>query len=526
MRRAGNAGMMHLSSMFRFFAGNRHEPFAAKIARVRGGAPCPVSPVRYAVRLRPRCEAPRVLVCFAAAGGGRAARTGVWVPVPAVSRRSERAALHAHACVSRLSLSMHRITNTGRVNLAHLFWLRSLAIIGQLATIAVVEQFFGVHLPLPAMLAIIGLEVLFNALTWVRVASARPETDLELLGQLWVDLAALSGLLFLSGGTTNPFVSLYLPSLAIAAAVLPWRHMIWLAIFAMCCYVALGFDSVPLNMDNPANLFDYYRAGMWVNFMVSVGLIAWFVARMSNALRQRDAALGEAQQRLLRDERAVALGVQAATVAHEMGTPLSTIAMLTEELRASAQHDKGLAPYAPDLDLLEQQMTLCTSALARLRSRASESSHREHLEQWLGGFSEQWRLRHPHVKYERLGAPCAEAWVDDTTAVGQILTILLDNAARVSRDSVTLAAMVAAGVIEFEVRDCGPGIAPALRAQLGATPVDSAQGGHGVGLYLAFSAAARLGGSIELADGVPRGTRAILRVPAASSSSDSRETLR
>ena len=421
---------------------------------------------------------------------------------------------------------MHRITNTGRVNLGHLFWLRSLAIIGQLATIAVVEQFFGVHLPLPAMLAIIGLEVLFNALTWIRVASARPETDLELLGQLWVDLAALSGLLFLSGGTTNPFVSLYLPSLAIAAAVLPWRHMIWLAIFAMCCYVALGFDSVPLNMDNPANLFDYYRGGMWVNFMVSVGLIAWFVARMSNALRQRDAALGEAQQRLLRDERAVALGVQAATVAHEMGTPLSTIAMLTEELRAAAESDKGLAPYAPDLDLLEQQMTLCTSALARLRSRASESSHREKLEQWLGGFSEQWRLRHPHVKFERLGAPCADACVEDTTAVGQILTILLDNAARVSRDSVTLAATVSAGVIEFEVRDCGPGIAPGLRAQLGAMPVDSAQGGHGVGLYLAFSAAARLGGSVELADGAPRGTRAILRVPTAPASTDSRETLR
>jgi two-component system sensor histidine kinase RegB len=421
---------------------------------------------------------------------------------------------------------MQRITNTGRVNLGHLFWLRSLAIIGQLTTIAVVQQFFGVHLPLPAMLMIIALEVMFNALTWMRVKGARPETNLELLGQLWVDLGALSGLLFLSGGTTNPFVSLYLPSLAIAAAVLPWTHMIWLAIFAMCCYVALGFDSVPLNMDNPANLFDYYRAGMWVNFMVSVGLIAWFVARMSNALRQRDAALGDAQQRLLRDERAVALGVQAATVAHEMGTPLSTISMITEELRDAARTDKGLAPYAADLEVLEKQMTLCTSALARLRSRASVSSHREELGEWLAGFSEQWRLRHPHVKFERLAAPSGDAWVEDTTAVGQILTILLDNAARVSRDSVTLRAKVDGGAIEFEVRDSGPGIAPALRAQLGAAPVDSTQGGHGVGLYLAFSAAARLDGSLELLEGEPRGTRAVLRVPAASSASisDSKES--
>jgi two-component system sensor histidine kinase RegB len=401
------------------------------------------------------------------------------------------------------------------MNLGHLFWLRCLAIIGQLVTIAVVQTFFGVLLPLPAMLIIIALEVIFNAATWLRVSSARPETDLELLGQLWVDLGALSALLFLSGGTTNPFVSLYLPSLAIAAAVLPWRHMIWLALFAMSCYIALGFDSVPLNMDNPANLFDYYRTGMWVNFMVSVGLIAWFVARMSYALRQRDAALGDAQQRLLRDERAVALGVQAATVAHEMGTPLSTIAMVTEELRESARRDAALAPYADDFALLEQQMTLCTSALARLRSRASVSAARERLESWLTSFCEQWRIRHPHVKFVRLGIAAGDAWLDETAAVGQILTILLDNAARASRDRVTLAAAVVDGFIEFEVCDSGPGISAALRTKLGAAPVDSTQGGHGVGLYLAFAAASRLNGSIELLDGEPHGTRAVLRVPVA-----------
>ena len=415
---------------------------------------------------------------------------------------------------------MHRITITGRVNLGHLFWLRSLAIIGQLVTIAVVQIFVGVHLPLPAMLLVISLEVVFNALTWWRVLRQRPESNLELFGQLWVDLGSLSALLFLSGGTTNPFVSLYLPSLAIAAAVLPWHLMLWLAAFAVVCYAVLGFDSVPLNLDNPANLFDYYRAGMWVNFTVSVGLIAWFVARMSRALRQRDAALGDAQQRLLRDERAVALGVQAATVAHEIGTPLSTIAMLSEELRDAARTDKGLAPYTADLDLLEQQMTLCTSALARLRSRASAPASRQPVGEWLESFAQQWRLRHPHVKFEQLGTPPAELNLDDTVAVSQILTILLDNAARASRDHVTLAATLSPqrDRIEFEVCDAGPGIPASLRGSLGAMPVDSTQGGHGVGLYLAFSAAARLGGSIDLTDARgtrPRGTRAVLRLPVA-----------
>ncbi|WP_144154849.1 ATP-binding protein [Paraburkholderia sp. BCC1885] len=419
---------------------------------------------------------------------------------------------------------MHRITITGRVNLGHLFWLRCLAIIGQLVTIAVVQIFVGVHLPLPAMLLVIGLETAFNALTWLRVSQQRPESNLELFGQLWVDLGTLSALLFLSGGTTNPFVSLYLPSLAIAAAVLPWHLMLWLAAFAVACYAVLGFDSVPLNLDNPANLFDYYRAGMWVNFTVSVGLIAWFVARMSRALRQRDTALGEAQQRLLRDERAVALGVQAATVAHEIGTPLSTIAMLSEELRDAARTDRGLAPYSADLELLEQQMSLCTSALARLRSRASTGGSRQPVGEWLESFAQQWRLRHPHVKFERLGTPPDGVDLDDTVAVSQILTILLDNAARASRDHVTLAATLSphGEQIEFEICDAGSGIPPSLRGSLGAMPVDSTQGGHGVGLYLAFSAAARLGGSIELADvkeTMPRGTRAVLRLPLADQQS-------
>ena len=92
--------------------------------------------------------------------------------------------------------------------------------------------------------------------------------------------------------------------------------------------------------------------------------------------------------------------------------------------------------------------------------------------------------------------------------------------ARASRDQVTLAATLSqqGERIEFEVCDAGPGIPASLRGSLGAMPVDSTQGGHGVGLYLAFSAAARLGGSIELTDVKetrPRGTRAVLRLPVA-----------
>jgi two-component system sensor histidine kinase RegB len=129
------------------------------------------------------------------------------------------------------------------------------------------------------------------------------------------------------------------------------------------------------------------------------------------------------------------------------------------------------------------------------------------------------------VHFELIGTPAANLVVDDPVAVGQILTILLDNAARASSEHVTLETSTALHLgepmIEFDVCDRGSGIPPALRGSLGAAPVDSTQGGHGVGLYLAFSAATRLGGSIELAAADPRGTRAILRI-ADSGAADSK----
>jgi two-component system sensor histidine kinase RegB len=427
----------------------------------------------------------------------------------------QSATLRGFSDLNRYTEQMTRFNNSPRVNLRQLFWLRCLAIVGQLLTIACVQNLLGVHLPLAAMLFVIALEALFNASTFWRANQARTESDRELFGQLFVDLGTLSVLLFLSGGTTNPFVSLYLPALAIAAAVLPWTLALILAAFALCCYGLLAFESIPLNVSEPANLFDYYRTGAWVNFVVSVGLIAWFVARMSRTLRARDAALASAQQQLLRDERVVALGAQAASIAHEMGTPLSTIALLAEELRLAANTAAGggLAGYRDDLRILEQQIGLCRSALARLQSRATLPD-RQKLGRWLHGFAQQWRLRHPHVGFElRCRAEFDQVHIEDTVAVSQTLTILLDNAARVSREWVTLTVDRIEGGLTLTVEDRGPGIPAALRAQLGKMPVASEQGGHGVGLYLAFVTAARLGGEVQLNDAAPHGTRATLTLP-------------
>ncbi|MGI4855774.1 MAG: ATP-binding protein [Janthinobacterium lividum] len=405
---------------------------------------------------------------------------------------------------------MNDFPQNGHLNLRHLFWLRCLAIAGQVIAMSVACVLLGIRLPLVPMSVVIVFEVGFNAMTLVRLSRPGQESNRELFGQLCVDLGALTALLLLSGGTLNPFFSLYLPALAIGAAVLPWRLALALTTLAVMGYFLLATHALPLVLNDPSNLFRFYRTGNWINFLISVALIAWFVARMSRVLRLREAALAEAQQRLLRDERVVALGAQAASIAHEMGSPLSTIALLAEELRESVVHDAALVPYQGDFKLLEQQIALCKEALARLQSRAA-SPNRRRLKPWLESFIEQWRLRHPQAGLETRGMGSDSMAIEDTVAVGQILTILLDNAARASPDHVEFdvsdqldpaAARIsgAACRITFRIVDRGPGIPAALRTQIGSMPVRSTQGGAGVGLYLAFVTAARLRGTIELGD--------------------------
>lgn len=406
-----------------------------------------------------------------------------------------------------------------RTNVVQLFWLRCLAIFGQLATIGVAQLWLGVRLPLEPMLTIVALEVLFNVLTWIRarhaVERARRSTDFDLMAQLLVDLAALTALLFFSGGATNPFVSLFLPGLAIAAAVLPWRNASQLALLSLVAYGALNFQYLPLDLADPGNLLRLHLAGMWVNFVVSVLVIAWFVSRMSRALRARDAQLARAEQRLLRDERMAALGAQAASVAHELGTPLSTMAVVVGELRSELHGNASLKPFEPDLQTLEQQIALCKSAIGHVQTRAAAPVSQA-LSEWLPAFTTQWRLRHPQVIFQMQLPDPLTARIEDTVQVGQILTILLDNAADFSPLSVTLAVAVEATQMHLTVCDEGPGMSAELRTRLGNSPVMSTHGGHGMGLYLAFASAQRLGGEITLEPNLPRGTRAELRLPIAT----------
>ncbi|MGY8526277.1 ATP-binding protein [Paracidovorax citrulli] len=418
----------------------------------------------------------------------------------------------------------------GLLRLRRLYRLRWGVLAGQIALLLAANGVTGLSLPLGPLLLIFLLQAVFNGLTAIRLRQHgrrdTTPTDTELMGQLLVDLTALSAILFFTGGATNPFVSFYLPALALAGAILPWKQAAALAIYALAGYTLMLFQYVPLHLHNPDDAIHYHLAGMWLNFVAGAIMIAVFVARLASGLRERDNELNRAREQLLNEARVEALNAQAATVAHEIGTPLATLAVIAGELRADAEApgrgDTPVRDYLPDLRVIEQQLALCRTILARLRED-EQSTAQLPAGDWLPRFAAGWRLRHPHAALdEHISLEAARIAVDPART-GQMVTILLDNAARsqqaAGRDDTPIALTI--GVqhdngreqLILRVSDCGTGIAAAMRARLGEMPVASTHGGHGIGAYLAQSAAHQMGGRVQWHEREGGGTIAELRLP-------------
>src|SRR6185437_3673206 len=191
----------------------------------------------------------------------------------------------------------------------------------------------------------------------------------------------------------------------------------------------------------------------------------------------------------------LALGIQAANATHELGTPLSTIAIITSELRHEV--DSVPAFLQEELTIIEEQVALCKAALARMGNATSQPEEGATLAQWFAQFLDRWRLRYPATRIVSDIAPLVAAPLHHE-ALAQILTTLLDNAAQaVAANGATVEVGLHANGqhARFAIRDGGPGIAPELLAQLGRKQVASSTG-RGIGLLLACATARQIGGAV------------------------------
>ncbi len=208
--------------------------------------------------------------------------------------------------------------------------LRTIAVAAQCVTLALVYRFLSAEMPWLPMLTTVTTLALLNLLTWLRLRSSRPVSNAELFAQLCADVLALSVLLYYGGGSTNPFISLFLLPLVIAAATLPHSYTWAMTGITTGCYTLLMKFYVPLPMHGtmdtapmdsmpgmemshamqPDTAFNMHIIGMWLGFVISAVVISYFVVRMAHAVRERDETLSRSREETLRNERIVALGIQ------------------------------------------------------------------------------------------------------------------------------------------------------------------------------------------------------------------------
>lgn len=411
----------------------------------------------------------------------------------------------AHAGIGPDGPPLAFVQGSARHNLRQLVVMRNIAVAAQTVTVLVAHQALGMALPLWAMgLTILAL-ALFNLATWRRLATPRPVTDRELLFQLLVDVSALSLLLAMAGGGTNPFVGMLLLPLAITAACLPWSYTWIVALVTVACYSLLVMFFHPLfQAGEEARFLQLLVAGMWVNYAVTAGMVAHFVARIALALRRNEHAFASRRESELCSEHLARIGVLAAGAAHELAQPLSTVAVVVREME---RHPDMCAELREQLDSVATQIRHCQDTLGELLSYGRTSFGARGgfqpmaLDEFTRDVLEAFSARRPGVQVAlsidtRGRAPV----LHQDLALRQGLLNLLGNAADVSPGAVEVRLSWKRDVMSIAVRDRGPGFPPHLLARVGKLFVTTkgAGAGNGLGLALARTAVARLGGSLEL----------------------------
>lgn len=402
-------------------------------------------------------------------------------------------------------------TLPARAVLGRLLAVRVSLIVGWAAGIAWLQAGLGIPMPLLEMSAVLGLMAVFALTTVWRLRLDVPATQMEFLAHLLADLTAFAVLVFFSGGATNPFVSLMLMPVVIAAITLRAAWVWLLAAVAGGYYALLLVAYQPLAIDDPAAASAMHLGGMWFNFLVSAALIAFFVTRMQAALRDRDRELAELREKQLRDERIVALGTQAALAAHELATPLATIQTTAHELADEFANDPDIGEACR---LLEKQAQTCKAILTRLAARAQGTPpDAMPLDAWLAEVIERWQLMRPDARITaRMPADRRDYAPPD--GLEQAIHNLLNNAADASPEAVAFDAEAKPDALVIDVSDRGPGLAPEQKAQAGRVLFSGKPGrGWGMGLALTHATLERLGGTLSLAARTGGGTRARLMLP-------------
>ena len=402
----------------------------------------------------------------------------------------------------------------------YLLAMRLAIIASTLVAVAVAETVIALPYRAEALLLCLLYAVLAT-LSWLWFSRRPPTRSLAVTLTLAGDLALISAWLYFTGGYTNPLVSLLLLPIAVAIILVPLSQSIALTLAGIAAYTVLVLWHAPvmsgnhMHQGNVGNLAELHLGGMWVTFALTAAILLLVVGTLAQRLRLQQSQLAQFRENRLRDEQIISLGLSAAAVAHRLGTPLNTVTLLLDEIRNQLDEPAAKA-VEDDLQLMEQQLALCSGHLQQLTKAAVEArgAQRETLSfpQWVARLRESATLLWPAGPIHWPdNVPSAPVAVDAT--LDQAILNLLANALTASPLWVKVSARTTEERVELVVEDHGDGLEAALQGAPGEDIVES-RDGLGVGLFLSNATIQRLGGTLR-ARADDNGTTMVIDLPVA-----------
>ena len=405
-------------------------------------------------------------------------------------------------------------------NLLQLIQMRWLAVAGQLLTILVVHYGLNIALPLVDMVTVLGMLAVFNVASWLRCRLVLPVSNAELFAGLLVDVAVLSCQLFYSGGSSNPFIYLYLLQVAVGSVLLRPRYTWAMVLATGVCFVALTQWHFPLVLPDAKQhgVSAYYVGGLLLCFLLNAALLVIFIGRIGRNLRRRDASLADLRQRAAEEEHIVRMGLLASGAAHELGTPLATLSVILGDWAR-------MTPFAAEPELREEieqmqvQVNRCKSIVTGILQSAGETRGDAPEETTLHGFLDDlvksWLHTRPTgaLVFDRDGLP--DLPIISDTALKQMIDNVLDNALEAAPQGlIRMGAQCDDETLVLCIDDEGPGFSPQMIKRLG-KPYESSKGrpGGGLGLFLSVNVARKLGGRIEVRNRAYGGAQVVITLP-------------
>lgn len=392
-----------------------------------------------------------------------------------------------------------------QVRLRTIVWIRWVAIAGQLAALLVVQFGLGWPLPIDAALGAVAASVLINVVMMFRRPAQGRIGELEVGAYLGFDILQLAVLLYLTGGLENPFAMLFLGPVTVSAAILSRGATILLSVLVVAMATFLAFEHLPLPWVEPGlRLPAFYIGGLWVAVAVGTLFMGGYIGSIAAEGRRMSNALTATQLALAREQQLSAVGGLAAAAAHELGSPLSTIAVTVKEL---SREMPGDSPFADDIEILQVEADRCRDILGEI-GRAPEAA--DPGDPFATGLlsdvvaAAATRYRDEGVTLDVVAASLDESSEPIVVRSPELLHGLgnvIQNAVQFGQRAVAVEVSWDEKQARVEVRDDGRGFAPGVLDRVGEPYISNREDGHlGLGTFIAQTLLERTGASLRFAN--------------------------